>query len=65
MWGGVPDTLQLASVHRYVWNTESDQSQRVRGRSQEQVETDSKSFIVTISPMEIRTWSCFYTTALQ
>ena len=50
--------LQLASVHRYEWKTEGGSS--AAGRSAEQIEADSKAFSVTINPMEIRTWRCFY-----
>ncbi len=51
----------LADVNRYVWKTEE---QRTRGefeRSQEEIKRDKNAFVVTISPMEIRTWSCTYT----
>ena len=48
-------------MQRYVWKTEGE---RVRGpfeRTAEQIQRDKTAFDVTISPMEIRTWSCTYT----
>jgi hypothetical protein len=54
--------LQLANVHRFDWKTEpsSEGASLPSGRTSEEIVANSKSFAVTISPMEIRTWSCFY-----
>lgn len=52
----------LADVHRLVWQQDGVEPgpRAPFERTAEQIKASSKAFDVTISPMEIRTWSCYY-----
>ena len=52
----------LADVHRLVWPQQGGSEPRAPfERTSEEIAANSKAFDVTITPMQIRTWSCTYT----
>ena len=55
------DAAQLEAVHRLVWNTEGgSDSESEAPPDRQHFVRGTEAFSVTLRPMQIRTWRCFY-----